>query len=75
MKKFKTESMEKKNVKRRLLVKLIVQPVYVDLDENDSPTEVAAQAMPIPASKIQEYVSELLEYAKRAKQGEIDLPK
>lgn len=54
---------------KRILISVIVQPVWVDLDAEDNGTQVVSQPVPVGARDFRRYVDSLLELADRAKRG------
>lgn len=56
----------------RLLLKVIVQPVWVEIDAEQNATELVSQPTPIKPADLVTYVQKLLEFAEQAKRGEID---
>lgn len=63
-----TTSEQTKPVKRVLLF-VVVQPVWVDLDADDNGTQAASQPMQVAAKDFRQYSDALLELADRAKRG------
>jgi len=57
---------------KRLLTKVIVQPVWVEIDNDDNATELVSQPQSITPKQLPEYVTGLLEFAEKAKRGEIE---
>lgn len=52
---------------KRLLLKLIVQPVWIDIDEQDNVAELVSNPSALAASEIRAYVDQLFELAERVK--------
>jgi hypothetical protein len=59
---------------KRLLTKIIVQPVWVEIDDEDNATELVSQPQAVAPKQLREYVDGLLEFAERAKRGETNPP-
>jgi hypothetical protein len=54
---------------KRLLTKLIVQPVWVEIDDDDNATELVSQPEALKPKEIQNYVDQLSAIAEQMKQG------
>lgn len=63
---------EQTNPVKRILLFVVVQPVWVDLDADDNGTQVISQPMQVKASDFLRYADGLLELADRAKRGVLD---
>jgi hypothetical protein len=57
---------------KRLLMKIIVQPIWVEIDDDDNATELVSQPQAIAPKQLQEYVDGLLAFAEKAKRGEVE---
>lgn len=56
----------------RLLLKIIVQPVWVEIDADQNITELVSQPAVLRQTDLAQYTTELLEFAKQAKRGETE---
>jgi hypothetical protein len=57
---------------RRYLTKIIVQPIWTEVDDDDNATELVSQPQPVAPKQLQEYTDKLLKFAEQAKRGEIE---
>jgi hypothetical protein len=57
---------------KRLLTKIIVQPVWVEIDDEDDATELVSQPQAVTARELPVYVDKLLAFADQAKHGEVN---
>lgn len=56
---------------KRILISVIVQPIWVDLDAEDNGTQLVSQPVPVGARDFRRYTDSLLELADRAKRGQL----
>ena len=56
---------ENETTKKRYLVKIIVQPIFVEIDEDGNCDELVTQPSPIPAREFMTYAEKLMELGER----------
>jgi hypothetical protein len=57
---------------KRLLIKVIVKPVWVEVDDDDNATELVSEPRAVAPKQLHEYADQLLAFAEKAKRGEIE---
>lgn len=57
--------MENETTKKRYLVKIIVQPIFIEIDEDGNCDELVTQPSPIPAREFMVYAQGLMELGKQ----------
>lgn len=55
----------------RLLMKIIVQPVFIEIDTEQNVTELVSQPSTLKPQDLMTYTTELLEFSEKLKRGEM----